>query len=312
IWQEVLGIHNIGITDDFFRIGGDSILAIKVAHRINKVLKYDMNVADIFRYKTIKKIGSSNELSSKILKSYSLDYNINRNNIIFIHPAVGGSEVYQNLAEMLIDYYNCIGIDNHNLNNTKTINSLNKISQLYISTYEERYKLNGITLLGWSSGGLIALEMATILEKRGYSDINVILLDTVITDEKMSVFKQKQKNKDKIINYLKEINIKNPKSVADAEDQIAKSKISSDLIHTNITLFKAIERDENLEANKSLSKYVQTLKYNNIDSITNNYIKVIDLECNHMNIIETKKLPIAEYIIKNNQVVKKTQEFKSK
>ncbi|WP_299250015.1 phosphopantetheine-binding protein, partial [uncultured Aquimarina sp.] len=25
IWQEVLGIHNIGITDDFFRIGGDSI-----------------------------------------------------------------------------------------------------------------------------------------------------------------------------------------------------------------------------------------------------------------------------------------------
>ena len=35
-----------------------------------------------------------------------------------------------------------------------------------------------VRLLGWSLGGLIALEMAAQLENRGFRDIQVFLLDT--------------------------------------------------------------------------------------------------------------------------------------
>src|SRR5690606_28846371 len=38
IWQEVLGVEKVGITDNFFRIGGNSILAIQASHRMSKVL----------------------------------------------------------------------------------------------------------------------------------------------------------------------------------------------------------------------------------------------------------------------------------
>jgi acyl-coenzyme A synthetase/AMP-(fatty) acid ligase len=53
IWQDVLGLEKVGITDDFFRIGGNSILAIQVSHRMSKVLDRDIKVADIFKSKNI-------------------------------------------------------------------------------------------------------------------------------------------------------------------------------------------------------------------------------------------------------------------
>ena len=46
----------MGITDNFFRIGGNSILAIQVSHRMSKALGYDVQVADVFKYKTISQL----------------------------------------------------------------------------------------------------------------------------------------------------------------------------------------------------------------------------------------------------------------
>jgi amino acid adenylation domain-containing protein len=53
IWQEVLGLERVGITDDFFRIGGNSILAIQVTHQMSSALACEMKVADVFKLRTI-------------------------------------------------------------------------------------------------------------------------------------------------------------------------------------------------------------------------------------------------------------------
>uniref|UniRef100_UPI00260622FA phosphopantetheine-binding protein n=1 Tax=uncultured Aquimarina sp. TaxID=575652 RepID=UPI00260622FA len=49
IWQDVLGLDRVGVTDDFFRIGGDSILAIQLSHQMSKMLGSEVKVADIFK-----------------------------------------------------------------------------------------------------------------------------------------------------------------------------------------------------------------------------------------------------------------------
>ena len=59
IWENLLGIKKIGINDDFFKIGGNSILAIKLVSKINNYLNTNFKVADIFKTPTIKKIGST-------------------------------------------------------------------------------------------------------------------------------------------------------------------------------------------------------------------------------------------------------------
>jgi len=56
VWQEVLGVEGIGITDNFFEIGGDSIKVIQVIARLKKY-RLELNVADLFLNPTIKALG---------------------------------------------------------------------------------------------------------------------------------------------------------------------------------------------------------------------------------------------------------------
>jgi amino acid adenylation domain-containing protein len=56
IWAKAIGIEKVGVTDDFFRIGGNSILAIQASVRMSKVLGIDINVADVFKCKTIQSL----------------------------------------------------------------------------------------------------------------------------------------------------------------------------------------------------------------------------------------------------------------
>ncbi|WP_299316046.1 amino acid adenylation domain-containing protein, partial [uncultured Aquimarina sp.] len=60
IWQDVLELDRVGIKDDFFRAGGDSIAAIKVSHRMSAVLNFDVSVANLFKYSTIYKLLNTN------------------------------------------------------------------------------------------------------------------------------------------------------------------------------------------------------------------------------------------------------------
>ncbi len=54
IIAEVLNIENVGIQDDFFMLGGDSISAIRVVSKINEELDIDITISDIFSYKSAK------------------------------------------------------------------------------------------------------------------------------------------------------------------------------------------------------------------------------------------------------------------
>ncbi|MDB2385717.1 amino acid adenylation domain-containing protein [Shewanella sp.] len=54
LYADVLGVEQLSLTDDFFRIGGNSILAIQLSHQLSQALQRELTVADIFKYRTIK------------------------------------------------------------------------------------------------------------------------------------------------------------------------------------------------------------------------------------------------------------------
>ncbi|MEH2382476.1 MAG: SDR family NAD(P)-dependent oxidoreductase [Nostoc sp.] len=53
IWQEVLGIKEVGRNDNFFELGGDSLLIIQVRSQLVKTLNKNLSIADLFEYSTI-------------------------------------------------------------------------------------------------------------------------------------------------------------------------------------------------------------------------------------------------------------------
>ena len=56
IWSIVLGIRSISRTDDFFRIGGDSLNAIAISALVGKYLKVELSTRDLFRFRTIAEL----------------------------------------------------------------------------------------------------------------------------------------------------------------------------------------------------------------------------------------------------------------
>ncbi|WP_298427998.1 phosphopantetheine-binding protein, partial [uncultured Kordia sp.] len=55
IWQDLLGVKQIGIYDNFFELGGDSIKAIQLVSR-SKSADIHYQVKDIFSHQTISEI----------------------------------------------------------------------------------------------------------------------------------------------------------------------------------------------------------------------------------------------------------------
>lgn len=54
VWREVLGVHRFGMDDDFFTLGGDSLLATRCAVRLRASLRAAIAPATIFEHPTVR------------------------------------------------------------------------------------------------------------------------------------------------------------------------------------------------------------------------------------------------------------------
>lgn len=66
IWKEELGLDTIGINDNFFEVGGHSLLLTKVHSRLNKQFGSEFSLIELFTHSTISSLakyiaGESNE-----------------------------------------------------------------------------------------------------------------------------------------------------------------------------------------------------------------------------------------------------------
>jgi hypothetical protein len=58
IWSEILGVDRVGVRDNFFDLGGHSLLLIRVHARLRQELDSSVAVIDLFRYPTIESMAS--------------------------------------------------------------------------------------------------------------------------------------------------------------------------------------------------------------------------------------------------------------
>jgi acyl carrier protein len=58
IWSEVLGRDRISVRDNFFDLGGHSLLLIRIHAKVRQELDANVAVVDLFRYPTIESLAS--------------------------------------------------------------------------------------------------------------------------------------------------------------------------------------------------------------------------------------------------------------
>lgn len=307
IFAKILGLPNgeFGIKSDFFRIGGNSLLAIKLTDQINNSFNCKLKVTDIFLGKTIEKLA---QLTLESKNEFELISHLNnitdKLNLFMIHAGSCGSEVYIPLADKLSNY-SCYGVNNYNMYHNEKIESISELSSFYLSAIDAvrnttDQKDKPYVLLGWSLGGQIATEIAHILEQRGCKEIWVIVLDGAIADADFAYYLSKLEiNEEQLDEFLfKQGHLKayinKVTTNFRCDTKLAQQRTVDSLYYTKILLFKAMQIDSRpfVYNNNLLNDYMIHLKYNSIDKITNlNNIKLVKLDnINHTNIIDQDTL----------------------
>jgi acyl carrier protein len=59
IWHTLFGIERVGIHDDFFNLGGNSLLAIQLVSQLRKAFKVEMPLSKLFESPTIAGLSTS-------------------------------------------------------------------------------------------------------------------------------------------------------------------------------------------------------------------------------------------------------------
>jgi hypothetical protein len=53
VWRETLGVERVGVGDNFFILGGLSLLLIRVNNRLRDTLRMELPVVELFKYPTV-------------------------------------------------------------------------------------------------------------------------------------------------------------------------------------------------------------------------------------------------------------------
>ncbi len=56
LWREVLGLAQVGVNDNFFDLGGHSLLVVQVQRRLGELQGQDVSITDMFRFPTIRSL----------------------------------------------------------------------------------------------------------------------------------------------------------------------------------------------------------------------------------------------------------------
>jgi acyl carrier protein len=68
IWAESLGLEKVGVHDNFFDLGGHSLLMAQIQTKLRDALKIDVSIVEMFQYPTVsslaKHIGAPSDRSS--------------------------------------------------------------------------------------------------------------------------------------------------------------------------------------------------------------------------------------------------------
>jgi len=59
IWQQLLGETQVGVEDNFFESGGDSVLIVQVHQQLQAKFNSSLTVVDLFKYPTIAQLAEA-------------------------------------------------------------------------------------------------------------------------------------------------------------------------------------------------------------------------------------------------------------
>ena len=183
LFGEVLGVDRCGATDNFFELGGDSLAAMRLVNAVGNLFQANLPIRFLFDHPTVEAMAAafgSNSRRSNAGCLVPVQTGGGGPKLFCIHPAGGHVFCYLPLARALGPGQPVFGLQARGLeqDDIPAASSIEEMAADYISAIQQVQPEGPYHLLGMSSGGMIAFEMARQLKACGGEVRLVALLDT--------------------------------------------------------------------------------------------------------------------------------------
>lgn len=179
LWQEVLGIQGLGVEDDFFALGGTSLLAARLFSEMTHRFKTSLRLTAILEAPTVRNLAKLATPNEQAITRNLITLKKGASRTFFlIHDGDGETLLYRNLANYLPDDMSVIGIEPYALPNVPMAHrSIDEMADFYLTKIKEKQTTGPYLLGGMCAGGLLAYVVADKLSKEGRQIEMVAILD---------------------------------------------------------------------------------------------------------------------------------------
>ena len=169
LFEELLDRAPIHPDENFFDLGGSSVLAISLILEIERMTGYQLPVAAIYDAPSVRSLATL--LADQVLPDFSplisLREGTTRACLFLVHGLGGSAIELRQLAKQLNVEFNVYGIQAFGLCNAAPHASVEAMAAAYVDEILRVQSSGPYILAGYSFGGLIAFEMTRLLERRG-------------------------------------------------------------------------------------------------------------------------------------------------
>ncbi|MGI0484814.1 HAD-IIIC family phosphatase [Pantanalinema rosaneae CENA516] len=193
LWSELLGIHPIGLIDNYFDLGGTSLQAVELFAQIEQYFGKRLPLTSLLEAPTIEELARLIDAdSSAAAKTGQVNgvIKLNRSEgvtppLFLIHPGGGDVLLYRNLAQRLQPTTTVYAIKPYSRNGYPIVHTqIPEMAAYYIEQMRAIQPEGPYWLGGFCVGGVIAVEMALQLQRQGVAVPSVALINAIDTTEK--------------------------------------------------------------------------------------------------------------------------------
>ena len=182
LWSKVLRVDPIGLDDDFFDLGGHSLIAVRLFSLIEKNFGLRLPLAAIFQAPTLRRFASlvrAEGTSPSWSFLVAIQAKGSRPPLYCVHALGGNVLSYERLSRYLGNDQPLYGLQAQGLDGKRSPHeTVEEMATHYIGAIRQLQERGPYFLAGWSFGGTVAYEMACQLQDAGEQVALLALIDT--------------------------------------------------------------------------------------------------------------------------------------
>ena len=171
IWEELLDVRPIGFQDNFFHVGGHSLLAARLVDRIEQVFGKRLALATLFAGPTIEQLAqalANGEEKSPRTPVIAVQAKGSLRPFFYLHGAWDSDAFYCfHLARYLAPEQPFYAMAPYNFDGLQASPSVEEMAAAHIQAIRSIQPAGPYLLGGFCNGGLVAYEMARQLQAEG-------------------------------------------------------------------------------------------------------------------------------------------------